>query len=126
MRHFQFDSVTMMLAYVLSQSYVRGEMANARNDFRPFPPPNSPLLVDHSAPLQVEAEDEEDENENDGIDFQRVREELDRLLDEDPCDSDDDVVDGSQDEDFTSVLYRFNRPRPTIKIYSAGRMSRSL
>ncbi|CAI5725661.1 unnamed protein product [Hyaloperonospora brassicae] len=115
----------MMLAYALSQSYVQEEMTNARTNFQPFPPPNSPHRVHHDVMLQVETETEEDEN--DGIDFRRVRAELDRLLDEDFRESDDDVVDEDQDEeDIISVMYHVYRPRPTMKIFGAGRMSRSL
>ena len=115
-----------MLAYALSQSYDREEMTNARTDLQPFPPPNSPHRVHHDVMLQVEIETETDEDENDGIDFRRVRAELDRLLDEDFRESDDDVVDEDQDEDIISAMYHVYRPRPTMKIFGAGRMSRSL
>ncbi|KAG7390051.1 hypothetical protein PHYPSEUDO_009013 [Phytophthora pseudosyringae] len=70
-----------MLAYVVSRPHTKVEMVNERKNPRPSPPPNSPLLVTPDVVISVESwEDEHDQN--DGIDFSRVRAELDRLLEE--------------------------------------------
>ncbi|CAH0492584.1 unnamed protein product [Peronospora farinosa] len=71
--------------------------------------------------MQVENE----EDENDGIDFGRLRAELDRLLDEGLHESDDDEIE-ELDDNTINMYYKIRRPNTTTKIYGVDRLSRSL
>lgn len=110
-----------MLAYALSRPHAKVEMTHPRLSS----PLNSPLLVIPDVIMQVE---NEEEDQNDGIDFSRVRAELDRLLEEGLHESDDDVVDDAQYYINIEVYRQLDRSTTTIKncMYIADRMSRSL
>lgn len=68
-----------MLAYTLSRA--QGKVAMCQPYIRPIAPPNTPLLMIPDVSLVPEQEHEELEH-HDGIDFSRLRAELDRLLEE--------------------------------------------
>ncbi|CAH0475016.1 unnamed protein product [Peronospora belbahrii] len=120
--HFSFHPLSEMLGYALSRYQAQVEINNAHNHRRLSLFPASLLLAETN--VMTEAENEEDEN--DGIDFRRLRAELDRLLDEDLNESDNGEIDEPQDDDTIDVYYPIYRPSSKIKIFRADRMSRSL
>ena len=119
--HFEFDPPTGMLAHALSRSYAQGELTSTHNDPQLSLPLTASLPVHPNVTMQVENE----EDENDGIDFRRLRAELDRLLDEDLAEADDDEIEEPEDTTM-DVFYKIGRPNTTTKIYRVGRLSRSL
>ncbi|KAF4042493.1 hypothetical protein GN244_ATG05201 [Phytophthora infestans] len=107
-----------MLTYALSQSRTKVAMSRPRKPLRPYSPPNSPPDV----VITIEGGGEHEQN--DGIDFTRLRAELNRLLEEDLQESDDDGLgDEGQDSNTIKVYHQAGR---TNDVYCSERLSRTL
>ncbi|KAL4086857.1 hypothetical protein PRIC1_013916 [Phytophthora ramorum] len=109
-----------MLAYAFSR-----HNPNAANVPTYPRPPNTPPLVNPAVIMQPTENEYDEYDQHDGIDFRRVRAELDRLLEEGL--REDDIL---EEEDPTTITvyqnYQTNRSSFMTKNFDASRMRRSL
>lgn len=111
-----------MLAHALSRPYTKANLSNKLKLTHPSPPPNSPHCVNPEITIDINCELDEQE-ESDGIDFSRLRSELDRLLEEGVQEPDDDAANEGHDQSTIDVKDQANRVYTTISVLSAERLS---
>ncbi|KAE8893962.1 hypothetical protein PF005_g3038 [Phytophthora fragariae] len=115
-----------MLAYALARSKVQ------IIGLQPAPPSNSPASTSPLVSFEVTVQDESDPSENDqhdGLDFTRVRAELDRLLEEGLLEEalrEGNEIDQGQEAQYTIDAFKYHPHNRPSQGPSAEERSRSL